>query len=71
MGYAGRCVDMMYLAGYDAVAASGAQLPLDYAEGEFIATSVISTVFVEQQNVVFKEAHQMLFWFETVQSIED
>ena len=56
MGYAGRCVDM-YLAGYDAVAASGAQLPFDYAEGEFIATSVISTVFVEQENVFEGQYH--------------
>ena len=56
IGYAGRCV-VMVLAGYDTLVASGGQLPVDYSKAEFIGTSGISAVFVEQLNVFEGQYH--------------
>ena len=56
IGYAGRCV-LMFLTGYANLAASGAQLPFIYSEGEFAKTLGISAVFVEQTNVFEGQVH--------------
>ena len=56
MGYAGRCV-RMYLGGYEAILAGGAQLPFEYSKGRYGQTGGISAVFVEQQNVFEGEFH--------------
>ena len=55
IGYAGRCVGM-FLAGYDAVLASGVQTSVKYSEG-FMYTLGISAVFVEQLNVFEGQFH--------------
>ena len=56
MGLAGRCV-FMFLAGYAAQMAAGAQLAYGYSGGEFDLTSGISAVYVEQLNVFESQLH--------------
>ena len=56
IGYVGRCVEM-FMAGYDDIVASGAQVPYYFSKGKFISTTSISAVFVEQLNVFEGQLH--------------
>jgi hypothetical protein len=57
MGFAGRCVSML-MTGHAEAVASGAQIPNDYSEREFISTGAISAVFVDHLNVFEGQWHK-------------
>ena len=56
MGYAARCVAMVLVGYYEALA-SGSQVPFVHSEGKFTVTGGISAVFVEQLNVFEGQIH--------------